>query len=954
MKILSAELQAHYASGSTTIATCWKATLLDGTVVAATSHDSDLVYLGTTYQSIAAYNASTIETGSQLNPDNLELEGFLRAPGMTDTDLHSGKWDHAFVEIFEVNYNDLSMGDNAVRHGRLGEVRAGRSKVLQELRGLTQAYSRKIVRLMQELCNADLGDTRCKVDLLPFTQTFTVQEVTEDYLIVNSSLINPANWFTGGKATFTSGANEGIAMEVKRSTGSQLELVQRMPFPVEVGDTFTVYAGCMKRREDCIGKFNNLLNFRGFSFLPGSAVYGGPGTVMPKGGSIVAPPAPAPTPSPGAPSPAPAPAPVPTDPGDYVDTTSYVSLEAGIAAAGAAGKALRIPANTTVTQNGVQYLDGVLVFGEHPTTSVINATDSENTAFFLQGDGAGLMNLKIQGAVHPSRLAAWEATRITIDGATNFVIEGVTIVGSSAAGIQTKSGASGGTITNNTISDTNADSIHITDGASNIEIDFNVIQRAGDDGIAVVSYQGDSATCSQITARNNRVLDNVGGRNMSVVGGSTIVYQNNFISGNSAGNAGLYIAQEENVDFQTRAVSGVIAQYNTIEDVGSDGGHAAVMIFADSSEGVTNVHAFRNDVIQGNEDAFRFFGTLTNIRLDRNKITGPGEDYSGAPHAGVTITPWTEGAVGYVAPAPAPAPTPAPAPAGDYPTITTSGAYENTFLETGLATEGYWIEDNRWGQGGITSFMQQVGRTNASQLGPNGEVAARLRWSWPNPAGSREVKGYPAILYGRKPGYYGSGSQPGGKLVQLIDGSISTRSPSGWTPGTFLPQRLPLTTPIYAHSNHSWIANPTGRGHLSYDIWLQSHPNQDYGFNASSITHEIMIPLEHWGGYGSVSQRGIPQFGTFTSDGITFRRYKVDGFGYLDGSYGRSSWKFVVYEAEDADMPIKQALTLSNFFNDTRSMFPVTGSEYVASIELGVEPEEGTGDLVIHDYRVYR
>ena len=234
-------------------------------------------------------------------------------------------------------------------------------------------------------------------------------------------------------------------------------------------------------------------------------------------------------------------------------------------------------------------------------------------------------------------------------------------------------------------------------------------------------------------------------------------------------------------------------------------------------------------------------------------------------------------------------------------------------------------------------------------------MAARLRWSWPNPAGSAEVKGYPAILYGRKPGYYGSGSQPGGKYVQLIDGSISTRAPSGWTPGTFLPQRLPLSQAIYAHSNHSWITNPTGRGHLSYDIWLQSHPNQDYGFVNSSITHEIMIPLEHWGGYGSVSQRGIPQFGTFTSDGITFRVYKVDGFGSLNASaYGRSTWKFVVFEAEDADMPIKQALTLSNFFNHTRSLFPVTGSEYVASIELGVEPEEGTGDLVIHDYRVYR
>ena len=46
MKSISSALKAHYASGATTLATCWKATLRDGTVLGATSHDQDIIFGG--------------------------------------------------------------------------------------------------------------------------------------------------------------------------------------------------------------------------------------------------------------------------------------------------------------------------------------------------------------------------------------------------------------------------------------------------------------------------------------------------------------------------------------------------------------------------------------------------------------------------------------------------------------------------------------------------------------------------------------------------------------------------------------------------------------------------------------------------------------------------------------------------------------------------------------------
>lgn len=274
MKALSTGLKAHYASGTTTLATCWKATLTDGTVVAATSLDRDIVFGGVTYVASQGYSPSDIESSAELNPDNLEIHGVLASPAINDEDIHSGRWDYAAVEVFEVNYANLAQGRNILRVGTLGEVRGGRSTFMAEMRGLLQAYTRTIVRLVTQECTADLGDSRCKVDLSLTTVSGTVGSVTGNRVIGDSGRTEAADWFTGAKLTWTTGANAGLSMEVKLSTPGALELAHAMYEPIAAGDTYSVHAGCTKRfTEDCIGKHNNGLNFRGFPDLPGQKIY---------------------------------------------------------------------------------------------------------------------------------------------------------------------------------------------------------------------------------------------------------------------------------------------------------------------------------------------------------------------------------------------------------------------------------------------------------------------------------------------------------------------------------------------------------------------------------------------------------------------------------------------------------------------------------------------------------
>lgn len=59
-------------------------------------------------------------------------------------------------------------------------------------------------------------------------------------------------------------------MQVENSNADDtIYLIESMPYDVEGGDSFTIYAGCDRRAYTCKNRFNNFPNFRGFPNLPG-------------------------------------------------------------------------------------------------------------------------------------------------------------------------------------------------------------------------------------------------------------------------------------------------------------------------------------------------------------------------------------------------------------------------------------------------------------------------------------------------------------------------------------------------------------------------------------------------------------------------------------------------------------------------------------------------------------
>jgi uncharacterized phage protein (TIGR02218 family) len=276
MKTLDPGLAAHVAGGLTTLCRCWRVERKDGAVMGFTDHDRDLSFDGVTYQAASGFTATSIEDQLGLAVSNLDVQGALSSASITEDDLNAGRYDDAAVMIFLVNWQDVSERV-ILRSGFLGQVSRGTLAFTAELRGLAARLDQAAGRIFQRACAWELGDSRCMVDLTAAGRhgAGTVTQVISAFDFTASGLDGLATGvLSRGRLVWTSGANAGLAVEVKSySAGSgtaRLSLFLPMPDPMDVGDTFTVTAGCDKTFATCRDRFANVVNFGGFPHMPGN------------------------------------------------------------------------------------------------------------------------------------------------------------------------------------------------------------------------------------------------------------------------------------------------------------------------------------------------------------------------------------------------------------------------------------------------------------------------------------------------------------------------------------------------------------------------------------------------------------------------------------------------------------------------------------------------------------
>ncbi|MEM1151007.1 MAG: DUF2163 domain-containing protein [Pseudomonadota bacterium] len=265
-------LQAHLAGGLTTVARAWLLERRDGVRFGFTDHDLPLSFDGVTFDANGGLTAGALLQTSGLAVDNTEALGALSDARITEEDVNAGLYDGAWVTSWLVNWADVSARKVLFR-GQVGEVRRGDGAFTAELRGLTELLNEPQGRTYLKTC-PDMG-----LNGFDFTQPGYAAEVPVEEIIGRRTLrfaelpgFAP-DWFERGRFEVLSGGAWGLTGTVKwdRITGAgrEIEFWLELRQDLQPGDLVRLEAGSDGTLETCKLKFDNVVNFRGFPFIPG-------------------------------------------------------------------------------------------------------------------------------------------------------------------------------------------------------------------------------------------------------------------------------------------------------------------------------------------------------------------------------------------------------------------------------------------------------------------------------------------------------------------------------------------------------------------------------------------------------------------------------------------------------------------------------------------------------------
>jgi uncharacterized phage protein (TIGR02218 family) len=164
MRSIPSSLQDKLSSGITTLCRCWRISRRDGVVLGFTDHDEDVLLDGLACRAGTGLSASEATAQLGLAVTGSEISGALSGDALTEADLAAGRYDAATIEVFLVDWSE-PLPFVLLSKGSLGEVRREGQAFAAELRGLADRLNEQSGRLYTAACGADLGDSRCTIDL---------------------------------------------------------------------------------------------------------------------------------------------------------------------------------------------------------------------------------------------------------------------------------------------------------------------------------------------------------------------------------------------------------------------------------------------------------------------------------------------------------------------------------------------------------------------------------------------------------------------------------------------------------------------------------------------------------------------------------------------------------------------------------------------------------------------
>lgn len=266
MRTIPIQLQEHKNSDATTLCHLIRIETDDGEVIGMTTLDRDVLYHDgrslLTYKAAVGFQPATIYAAADFGVDNSEFQGLVPEFDLEldEKRVNAGVYDYAKFWLYQVNYENLTMGHMLVMSGTLGETRSVDGITLfGEMRSKLDNFRKPMCELDSLRCRAIFGSTRAEerfpcgypVETLwkPGQVTSVGLESTRTF--TDTSRTEAAGHFEPGVIKWITGDNAGKVIEVEQSTATGIiSLAFPLPYPIQVSDEYEIREDCSKQARD--------------------------------------------------------------------------------------------------------------------------------------------------------------------------------------------------------------------------------------------------------------------------------------------------------------------------------------------------------------------------------------------------------------------------------------------------------------------------------------------------------------------------------------------------------------------------------------------------------------------------------------------------------------------------------------------------------------------------------
>ncbi len=277
MRAIDPDWLQYLTNSLTQICYCLKISK-NGQSLYITDHDCKFEFLNNIYKPDHEMSFSSVKFVVNLLDDQ-----FILTTKINDNAFGYDLIDQDFLReadftLYQVNWQNVSLY-NLLKMGKISDFEIQQAVLNISLHGIAKPLKNQHGRLLQEKCDAQLGGSRCNIDL-SLAPYFTNGVVNQAQDAGNFRALLPVG-VTGGQFAnawldWETGENSSlenykckIIQHVKHSEQEhEFWLEQDLIKPILQGDQFKLTIICDKQIENCIATFNNAAQFRGFAQMP--------------------------------------------------------------------------------------------------------------------------------------------------------------------------------------------------------------------------------------------------------------------------------------------------------------------------------------------------------------------------------------------------------------------------------------------------------------------------------------------------------------------------------------------------------------------------------------------------------------------------------------------------------------------------------------------------------------